>query len=94
MAEGIEENLSDVEDVTESISNTVSIAILEHLGETGGCTKEDMVNLDAVEKETESIIAGLKEFKLIKVEGDVVEMTEEGRKFLENLQKLKETLKG
>ncbi len=94
MAEGIEENLSELESVAESISNTVSIAILEHLGETGGCAKEDMVNLDAIDKETESIIAGLKEFGLIKVEGDIVEMTEEGRKFLENLQKLKETLKG
>ncbi len=91
MAEGAEEML-DLEDIIESISNTVSIAILEHLGETGGCEKEDMVNMDAIDKETESIIAGLKEFKLIKVEGDIVEMTEEGRKFLENLQGLKETL--
>jgi len=93
MAEGTKENLSDLEDVTESISNSVSIAILEHLGETGGCAKEDMVNLDAIDKETEFIIAGLKEFKLIKVEGDIVEMIEEGKKFLENLQGLEEALK-
>jgi len=93
MAEGTK-NLSELEDVTESISNTVSIAILEHLGETGGCAKEDMVDLDAIDKETESIITVLKEFKLIKVEGDIVEMTEEGRKFLENLRGLTETLKG
>ncbi len=88
------ENLSDLEDVTESIFNTVSIAILEHLGETGGCEKEDMVDLDAIEKESESVIAVLKEFKLIKIEGDIVEMTEEGRKLLENLQELEEILEG
>ncbi len=96
MVEGIggnEENLSDLEDVIESISNSVSIAILELLGETGGCAREDMVDIDVLDKETESIIAGLKECGLIKVEGDIVEMTEEGRKILENLRGLKETLK-
>jgi len=91
--EGNEENLSDLEDVIESISNSVSIAILEHLGETGGRAREDMVDIDVIDKETESIIAGLKECGLIKVEGDIVEMTEEGRKILENLRGLKETLK-
>ena len=87
-------NLSELEDVTESIFNTASIAILEHLGETGGCEKEDMVKMDAIDKESEFVIVGLKEFKLIKIEGDIVEMTEEGRKLLENLQKLEEILKG
>ena len=95
MAESTEEeNLSDVEDVIESISNTVSIAVLEHLEETNRCAKEDMVNMDAIERESESIIAALEECGLIEIEGDIVEMTEEGRKFLENLQKLKEILGG
>ena len=91
MVEGTE-NLSELEDVTESISNTVSIAILEHLGETDGCTKENMVDLDAIDKESEFIMAALREFGLIKVEGDIVEMTEKGRKVLEDLQRLEETL--
>ena len=91
MVEGTK-NLSDLEDVIESISNDVSIAILEHLGETDGCAKEDMVNMDAIDKESEFIMATLKEFGLIKVEGDIVEMTEKGRKVLEDLQRLEETL--
>jgi hypothetical protein len=91
MAEGTE-NLSDLEDVIESISDDVSIAILEHLGETDGCAKEDMVDLDAIDKESEFIMTALREFGLIKVEGDIVEMTEKGRKVLEDLQRLEGAL--
>lgn len=93
MEEGNKE-VCDSKDVLKSISNTVSIAILEHLVKTGGCAKDNMVNLSNIDKETESALAALKTFGLVTIEGDTVTITGEGRKIFENLEELEKMLEG
>ena len=75
------------------LSDEITVAILEHIVETGGCTKEDIVNLDSVVRESRSLIAELEQLGLIKIKGDIVLITEIGTKFFEHLQKLEELLR-
>ncbi|KYK35787.1 MAG: hypothetical protein HXS46_10450 [Theionarchaea archaeon] len=75
------------------LSDEITVAILEHIVETGGCTKEDIVNLDSVVRESRSLIAELEQLGLIEIKGDIVLITEMGTKFFEHLQKLEELLR-
>ena len=75
------------------LSDEITVAILEHIVETGGCTKEDIVNLDSVVKESRLVVAELEQLGLIKIKGDIVLITEIGTKFFEHLQKLEELLR-
>lgn len=76
------------------LSDDVSAAILKHIVDTGGCSKEDLMNIDAVVEEARFLMRELQELGLIDVEGDTVKVTEKGRKVLEQLQGPKETLGG
>ncbi len=86
------EMLSLIGDCGNLLSDEITVAILEHIVETGGCTREDIVNLDSVVRESRSLIAELEQLGLIKTEGDIVLITERGTKFFEHLQKLEELL--
>ncbi len=69
----------------------VSTALLTHLRETGGCSKEDLLKVDAVTKESASFIDKMLEFGLLeKGDDDTVKITEKGKKVLSRLKELKE----
>jgi len=76
------------DDVIGVLGDGVTAAILEYVVETGGCTKEDITKIKAVVKETHSLLGELENCGLIKIEGDTVEVTEKGRKFLEHLKEM------
>jgi len=80
------------DDVIGLLGDGVTAAILDHVVETGGCTKEDITKIKAVVKETQSLIGELEKCGLIKIKGDTAEVTEKGRKFLEHLKRMEEPL--
>jgi len=79
-------------DVIGVLGDGVTAAILHHVVETGGCTKEDITKIKAVVKEAQSLLRELENCGLIKIEGDTAEVTEKGRKFLEHLKEIEEPL--
>ncbi len=69
----------------------VSRALLTHMKETGGSSKEDLLTLDAVSKESTSFIDKMLEFGLLeKGDDDTVKITEKGKEVLALLGELKE----
>ena len=76
------------------LSDRVSAAILDCIVETGGCTREDIMRIDAVVEESEFLITELKHLGLIEIEQDAVIVTEKGKKLLEYFQDLEELLEG
>ena len=74
--------------ITELLSDDVSAAILDRLGEPGGCGIEDMMDIDAVNKVTDFILEGLEHFGLVNIEGDIMTLTEKGKKVLKHLEEL------
>ena len=76
------------DDVIGLLGDGVTAAILHHVVETGGCTKEDITKIKAVVKEAHSLLEKLENCGLIKIKGDTVEVTEKGRKFLEHLKEM------
>ena len=74
------------------LSDDVSAAILDRLGEPGGCGIEDMIDMEAVGKESDFILEGLEHFGLVNVEGDVMTLTEKGKKVLKHLEEMEELL--
>ncbi|MBU7027184.1 MAG: hypothetical protein HXS48_09590 [Theionarchaea archaeon] len=75
-------------DVIGVLGDGVTAAILHHVVETNGCTKEDITKIKAVVKEAHSLLGELEKCGLIKIEGDTAEVTEKGRKFLEHLKEM------
>ncbi|MBU7030870.1 MAG: hypothetical protein HXS48_28310 [Theionarchaea archaeon] len=76
------------DDVIGLLGDGVTAAILHHVVETNGCTKEDITEIKAVVKETQSLLRELENCGLIKIKGDTAEVTEKGRKFLEHLKEM------
>ncbi|MBU7025437.1 MAG: hypothetical protein HXS48_00735 [Theionarchaea archaeon] len=76
------------DDVIGLLGEGVTAAILDHIVETGGCTKEDITKIKAVIKEAQSLLRELESCGLIKIKGDTAEVTEKGRKFLEHLKEI------
>jgi len=76
------------DDVIGLLGDGVTAAILHHVVETNGCTKEDITKIKAVVKETQSLLGELENCGLIKIKGDTAEVTEKGRKFLEHLKEM------
>lgn len=74
------------------LSDDVSAAILNHLGEPGECGIEDMMDMDVVNKESTFILEGLEHYGLVKVEGDIMTLTEKGKKVLKHLEELEKEL--
>ncbi len=74
--------------ILELLSDDASAAILDHLGKAGGCEIEDMMNMDAVNKVSDFILEGLEHFGLVNVEGDIMTLTEKGKKVLKHLEEL------
>ncbi len=69
----------------------VSTALLTHLRETGGCSKEDLMKVDAANEESASLVDKMLEFGLLeKGDDDMVSMTKKGKKVLTLLRELKE----
>jgi hypothetical protein len=75
-----EEN--ETEEILSALSDPVMYAIFTCVSETDTCEKKDLITMDAVIGETESLIAGLKDLGLIDVEKDTAALTEKGRKVL------------
>jgi len=76
------------DDVIGLLGDGVTAAILHHIVETGRCTEQDITKIKAVVKEAQSLIGELENCGLIKIKGDTAEVTEKGRKFLENLKEI------
>ena len=79
------------------ILDETSDAILKHILETSGRTKEDLANIDTVVIESQSLITRLAKAGLIEIQEDTVLISEKGRKALECFNKWKriwETLRG
>ncbi len=69
----------------------VSAALLNYLRETGGCSKDDLLKVDAVTKESASLVDKMLEYGLLKKgDNDMVSMTKKGKKVLTLLSKLTE----
>jgi predicted methyltransferase len=64
------------------LSDAVTNAIFCRIAETGRCSREELVTLDAVVEEGESVVKELRENGLIEVGKDTVALTEKGRKVL------------
>ena len=78
--------------INKLLSDDVSAAILHHLGKAGGCGIEDMIDMDAVNRESTFILDGLEHFGLVNSEGDIMTLTEKGKKVLKHLEELEEEL--
>lgn len=72
-----------LEPMRKHLLDELSAAILKRVVETGGCAKEDLVNMDTVVIESQSLIMGLTQVGLIEIQEDTVVITEKGRKVLE-----------
>jgi predicted methyltransferase len=70
------------------LPDPVSTAILKHIVDTGGCTWEDILDIDAVTKESESCIERLRDYGLLEITGGEVKITKKGIKMYEELQGL------
>ncbi|KYK38740.1 MAG: hypothetical protein AYK18_16715 [Theionarchaea archaeon DG-70] len=80
------------DDVIGLLGDGVTAAILEYVVGTNGCTKEDITEIKAVVKEAQSLLRELENCGLIEIKGDTAEVTEKGRKFLEHLKGIEESL--
>lgn len=78
----IREKNAEITEILGVLSDAVSSAIVRRIAETDRCSKEDLVTMDVVVEEGESVVTGLKDFGLIEVEKDAVVLTEKGRKVL------------
>jgi predicted methyltransferase len=79
-----------VEEIFNGLSDAVATAIMRCIAETEECSREDLETLDAVVKEGESLIRGLRESGLIEVGKDTVALTEKGRKVLAFIDELED----
>ena len=78
--------------IIELLSDDVSAAILDRLGKAGGCEIEDMVDIEAVNEVSDFILEGLEHFGLVNIEGDMMTLTEKGKKVLKRLEEIEELL--
>ncbi len=91
MQKKIRKALKEVKEEVHPLVDDVSTALLNYLRETGGCSKEDLLKLDAVTKESASIVDKMLELGLLeKGDNDTVKITEKGKKILALLGKLTE----
>lgn len=78
-----------VTEILSVLSDGVLRSIMRRIDETDTCTREDLMTMDAVVEEGESLVRNLREYGLIEVEKDTVVITEKGRKFLAFVEEMK-----
>ena len=83
---------STVVEVFGVLSDAVANAIFCRIAEKGECKREELVKLDAVVEEGESVVRELRENGLIEV-GDTIALTEKGKKVLAFIDELENELK-
>ena len=80
---------TEVIEICGVLGDAVNNAILGNIAEKGACSQKDLILLDAVEKESKSVIRELKECGLIEVGKDAVTLTEKGKNVLAFIDGLK-----
>ena len=74
------------------LSDDVTLAILTHIVETGGCFLEDILEADAVKEEFNLLVETMEEYGLIEITDDTIQLTEKGKKFSELREGLEEII--
>lgn len=77
-----------VTEVLYVLSDTVTNAIFRRIVESGGCLKEDLITMDAVIEESESVLTALKDGGFIEIDGEAIVATEKGRKALACIEEM------
>jgi predicted methyltransferase len=72
------------------LSDDVTLAMLAHIVETGGCFLEDILDMDAVKEELEDVVETMEECQLLERIDDTVQLTEKGKKYAELREGLEE----
>ena len=78
---------NEITEIRDALSDPVTSAIFWRIVEEGACAKKDLETMDAVVKESETLLRELREYGIIKVEKGIVTLTEEGRKALAYLER-------
>ena len=80
----VDERKSD--EISRLLEDKVLLEILAHVVDTGGCTLQDLENVDAFVKKTEAVMQSLLTSGILEESDGELKITEEGRNLLKALR--------